>query len=64
MRRSCGLLLAAALLAACAPLSVSEEQRLGYQFEHQMRRELRFVHDRVVAGYVRAMGEEIDQIRA
>jgi predicted Zn-dependent protease len=59
MRRSCGLLLAAALLAACAPLSVSEEQRLGYQFEHEMRRELRFVHDRVVAGYVRDMGEEI-----
>ncbi len=55
--------LAAALgllgLAACGPITVTEEQQLGYQVEQQMRRELDFVHDRVITDYVRGMGDEI-----
>lgn len=47
------------LLAGCGPISVSEEQSLGYQFEQQMRGELRLVHDRAVNDYVRSMGEAI-----
>jgi predicted Zn-dependent protease len=53
---SAGVLL---LLAGCGPISVGEEQSLGYQFEQQMRRELRLVHDRAVNDYVRSMGESI-----
>lgn len=49
----------ALLLVACGPISVSEEQNLGYQFEQQMRGELPLIHDRVVNDYVRNMGEEI-----
>ena len=45
-------------LAACGPITVSQEQRLGYDFEHAMRRELVFVHDRVVMEYVNDMGNE------
>jgi predicted Zn-dependent protease len=45
--------------AACGPITVSEERRLGYDFEHEMRRELVFVHDRVVRGYVNDMGAEL-----
>ena len=45
-------------LAACGPISVSQEQRLGYDFEHAMRRELVFVHDPVVLEYVNDMGNE------
>ena len=43
---------------ACGPITVSEEQRLGYDFEYAMRRELVFVHDRVVNEYVNDMGNE------
>jgi predicted Zn-dependent protease len=46
-------------LAGCGPLTVSEEQRLGHQFEYQMRGELVFVHDRIVRSYLNDMGEEI-----
>ena len=46
-------------LAACGPITVSQEQRLGYEFEHEMRRELVFVHDRVVRGYVSDMGAQL-----
>jgi predicted Zn-dependent protease len=52
-------LLLLALVTACGPLTVTEEQRLGYQFEQEMRRELPFVHDRVIHDYVREMGEDI-----
>ncbi len=51
--------LALAGLAACGPITVSEEQQLGYQVEQQMRRELDFVHDRVINDYVREMGADI-----
>ena len=47
------------LLVACGPISVSQEQQLGYQFEQQMRGELPLVHDRVINDYVRSMGEDI-----
>jgi predicted Zn-dependent protease len=46
-------------LAACGPISVSQEQRLGYEFEYEMRRELVFVHDRVVGKYVSGMGNQL-----
>ena len=45
--------------AACGPITVSQEQRLGYDFEHQMRQELVFVHDRVVREYLSDMGAEL-----
>lgn len=54
-----GALLLAALAPACAPISVTEEQQLGYQFQDQMRRELPFVYDRVVNRYVSQMGQSI-----
>jgi predicted Zn-dependent protease len=47
------------LLVACGPITLSEEQRLGYQFEQQMRSELPLVHDRVINDYVRGMGRDI-----
>ncbi|MBW2269066.1 MAG: M48 family metalloprotease [Deltaproteobacteria bacterium] len=47
------------LLAACAPINVSQERELGLQFERQMRNELAFVYDRVIVDYVREMGEEL-----
>lgn len=50
-----GLLLA----LGCSPLSVTEEQQLGFQFERQMRSELVFVYDRAVVDYVRDMGEAL-----
>lgn len=56
--RRTGLVLLLAL-AACAPLSVPEERRLGDEFEREVRSELVFVHDRVVVGYVERIGAEI-----
>lgn len=47
------------LLAACAPLSVSQERQLGVQFERDARRQFRFVNDPVVVGYVRNIGNQI-----
>ena len=46
-------------LAACGPITVSQERRLGYEFEYAMRRELVFVHDRVVREYVSEMGAQL-----
>jgi predicted Zn-dependent protease len=51
--------LPALLLAACGTLTVPQEQQLGAKVAAEMRRDLVFVRDRVVAGYVREMGEEI-----
>jgi predicted Zn-dependent protease len=45
------------LALGCAPLSVNEEQQLGFQFERQMRAELPLLRDRAVVDYVRDMGE-------
>ena len=67
MRRTCSEALrragAAWLLvlacAGCGTLSVPEEQRLGQQMSAQMRRELVFLPDRVVQGYVSEMGEKL-----
>jgi len=47
------------LLAACGPISLSEESRLGYTFEQEMRQELPLLHDRVIVDYVRDMGHGI-----
>jgi predicted Zn-dependent protease len=57
LRRASPLLLLL-WLAACGPITVSQERRLGYDFEHEMRRELVFVHDPVVRRYVNEMGNE------
>ena len=51
--------LLAGLLCACAPLTLGEEQQLGYQVEQQMRRELLFLNDRVVSDYVSDLGERL-----
>jgi predicted Zn-dependent protease len=62
MRRSCSSalgLLAALLAAGCGTLSVPEEQRLARDFEVQAERQLRLVRDRVVVGYVDAIGQRI-----
>ena len=66
MRRTCSrrghrrvVFLGALLLLACGPITLSEEQRLGYQFEQQMRSELPLVHARVINDYVRGMGRDI-----
>jgi predicted Zn-dependent protease len=59
-RAQCLALLAIALaLPACAPLSVQEEQRLGYQMSRELRGQLVFVRDRVVADYVADIGRAI-----
>src|SRR5262249_13185890 len=53
----------AALLAlvslGCGTLSVPEEQSLGRQMAAEVRRELVFVNDPVIVGYVRNLGESI-----
>jgi len=52
-------LLLAALLPACATLTVDEERQLGAQIAQQVRGELRFVRDAVVVDYVRSIGDKI-----
>ncbi len=51
-------LVAAALAAACA-LTVEQERDLGAQFSQQVEREMRTVHDPVVVGYVRDIGDRL-----
>ena len=53
------LLTAWLLLAACAPLTVSEERQLGDQIAMEMRREFVLLRDRTVERYVRDIGEDI-----
>jgi predicted Zn-dependent protease len=52
-------LLLAALLPACASLTVGEERQLGEQVARQTRGELLFIRDAVVLDYVRAIGGDI-----
>ena len=52
-------LLLAALLPACATLTVAEERRVGAELARQMRGELLFIRDAVVLDYVRAIGGKI-----
>jgi len=52
-------LLLAALLPACATLTVAEERRIGAELERQVRGELIFIRDAVVLDYVRAIGGKI-----
>src|SRR5262245_38204553 len=56
-RRSVALL--ALFAIGCGTLSVSDAQTLGRQMATQMRRELLFVQDPVIVGYVRGLGESI-----
>lgn len=51
--------LAAALLPACATLTVSEEKELGDDLARDMRRELDFLRDPTVNRYVAEIGEDI-----
>ncbi len=55
---SLGAVLAAAILA-CGTLSVSEERRLGEEFEREARQNFSFLRDRVVRDYVRQIGDSI-----
>ena len=50
---------AAAVVIGCGPLTVTEERKLGDQFEYQMRSQLPLVYDRTVVEYVSEMGEGI-----
>jgi predicted Zn-dependent protease len=54
-----GGVLLALLALGCGTLSVPEEQGLGRQMAAEMRRELVFVHDPVIVGYVRGLGDSI-----
>lgn len=63
MPRSCSraalALLAALAASGCGTLSVADEQRLARQFDAQAQRQLRFVRDPVVTGYVDRIGQRI-----
>jgi predicted Zn-dependent protease len=64
MRRRCSSARVLAWLlalasAGCGPITVTEERRLGYQFEYQMRGQVDFLRDRVVTGYISEMGREL-----
>jgi predicted Zn-dependent protease len=52
-------LLVGLALPACAPLSVQEEQRLGYQMSRELRGQLVFVRDPVIARYVEDIGRQV-----
>jgi predicted Zn-dependent protease len=59
-RRNAGLLCALLLLqSACATLTVEEEQSLGDQAAHELRKELDFVRDEWVVRYVQDIGRDI-----
>jgi predicted Zn-dependent protease len=53
------LLSLAALLPACATLTVAEERQLGAEIAQQVTRELLFIRDEVVVDYVSAIGGKI-----
>jgi predicted Zn-dependent protease len=64
MRRNCWRSAAAAVAllalgAGCSTLSVSDERRLGDQFDREARRQFRFVGDPVVNDYVSHIGNQI-----
>jgi predicted Zn-dependent protease len=59
IRRALAVLTTLLVMPACAPLSVQEEQRLGYQMSRELRGQLVFVRDRVVADYVEDIGRAI-----
>lgn len=62
LRRAVAILLAAALLPGCAtPLSIPQEQALGEEFARGIQREVVFVNDEVVSGYVERIGREMLQ---
>jgi predicted Zn-dependent protease len=52
-------LLLAALLPACATLTVDEERQLGARIAQEVRAELLFVRDAVVVDYVSTIGGKI-----
>jgi len=47
------------LQSACATLSVPEEQALGDRTAHDLRKEVDFVRDEWIVGYVEAIGRDI-----
>jgi predicted Zn-dependent protease len=47
------------LSLGCGTLSVTEEQDLGDRFEREVRREFRFVGDRVINDYVARIGHDV-----
>lgn len=66
-RRPFRRILAAALVlltAACAPLTVQEEQQLGREVQRQVRQQSQFVRDPVTVNYVRDLGEKLVEASA
>jgi len=62
MRPRCSRAVALLALAgslACATISPQEESRLGAQLHDQLRRESHLLDDRVVQGYVAALGRRV-----
>lgn len=49
----------ALLVAGCTTLTLAEEEALGRDLEKEARRELPFLRDRVVNGYIRDIGEDL-----
>jgi predicted Zn-dependent protease len=58
-RGAVALLLLLAFVPGCGPISVQQERQLGASFARQARKELPFVRDKEVVGYVREIGEDI-----
>src|SRR5215468_9856054 len=56
---ACAVALLALVSIGCGTLSIPEEQSLGRQMAAEVRRELVFVNDPVIVGYVRNLGESI-----
>ena len=59
--RRAGACLLALLVLGCstAPLSIEEERKLGVQVEQELRKQLKFVRDEAVVGYVAGLGGEL-----
>ena len=57
--RALSLLALLALAPACGTLSVEEERELGRDFSREVQREVRFLRDDVVVGYVEEIGRDV-----
>jgi predicted Zn-dependent protease len=54
-----GWLVVALLGCSTAPLTVEEERRLGVEVEQQVRKQMKFVRDEAVVGYVAGLGNDL-----
>jgi predicted Zn-dependent protease len=60
-RRSCSALLLLALVG-CSTLTIPEERQLGAEFDHEARRQYRFINDPIVVGYVSKIGQDVVRV--